>query len=398
MSSSHTNVSAGKRSAVRDWILDKAFSLESIDEVVNGLGECLNGIGMQVDRITFHCRALDPEAAAATVEWRAAGLRRNQRHAHGVSVGNAYTQSPIYIIDQGQPSYVADLRSDDFDDMGILHELKAQDFTGYAAYGCEFSGRKRTHIMTFGTQSAQGFTDDCFHMMREISNWITPALETRFLYDTGRVLMSTYLGRKTGARVLDGMIVRGTVDVIDSVIWMADLRGFTKLSQQFSPEIMVELLNDFFDAVISPVEDCGGEVLKLIGDGVLAIFPLKEKSCQKSQRQKALQAASSVVAEVDRLSTRWQNRLDTPLRVGIGLHAGEVAYGNIGSHDRLDFTVIGEAVNLASRLCDQCAIEKLSVLMSEAFLRDLEDRRDVTALEPVVLKGFDTPQPVYAAT
>jgi adenylate cyclase len=179
-------------------------------------------------------------------------------------------------------------------------------------------------------------------------------------------LVETYLGRDAGRRVLAGRIRRGVAETIGAVLWYSDLRGFTGITDRAPPHEIIPLLNDYAEAVISAVHDSGGDVLKLIGDGTLAIFTSEatDEACRH-----AIEAEASLRQRVDALNRRRTGEGLPTTEIYLGLHVGEVSYGNIGSKDRLDFTVVGPAVNEVSRIAAMCRSAERNVLLSADSLR-----------------------------
>jgi adenylate cyclase len=176
-------------------------------------------------------------------------------------------------------------------------------------------------------------------------------------------LLDTYVGHRAGERILAGQITRGSGQTVEAAIWFCDLRGFTALSESKGRDELLDCLNRFFDCMAGPVEKHGGDILKFMGDGMLAIFPLdSERACRR-----AVEAAIDARKAMAALNEEQRARADKPLGFGIALHVGEVMYGNIGTADRLDFTVVGPAVNLTSRLEALCRRLGCNVLISDAF-------------------------------
>jgi adenylate cyclase len=203
--------------------------------------------------------------------------------------------------------------------------------------------------------------------------------------------MQTYLGRDAGARVLSGRIMRGVADRIDAVIWFSDLRGFTRITDS-APEQVIPLLNDYADAIVSVIHGHGGDVLKLIGDGILAIFTAddRERACTG-----ALAAATAARSEVAALNLQ-RARDGLPVTDAyVDLHVGEVFYGNIGSIERLDFTVVGPAVNETSRIAAMCRSVDQPVLVSEAFAKVDGMRERLVSVGRYALRGVAQPQELF---
>jgi len=207
-------------------------------------------------------------------------------------------------------------------------------------------------------------------------------------------LLNIYVGHNAGARVLQGVIRRGDVDVIDAAIWISDLRGSTRWADVLSGRDYIALLNDHFDCIVPAIERHAGEVLKFTGDGVLAIFPLVAGRTHVGCCEAARDAAREARAATDALNQRRADRHLAPLRFGLGLHIGDVLYGNIGSANRLDFTATGPAVNLAARLGALTGELGHETLVSMEFAAACPD--DVVPLGPQPLRGFNRSIELYA--
>jgi adenylate cyclase len=207
------------------------------------------------------------------------------------------------------------------------------------------------------------------------------------------MLLEVYLGRNAGRRVLEGRVKRGDVDSIAAALWYCDLRGFTEISEALSPPDVVHLLNDYFDTMSSPVHRHGGEVLKFIGDGILAIFPIKDDLDRDRACVTALRAAQESLQALKGLNERRRTESKQPLEVGIALHIGSVMYGNVGAADRLDFTVTGPAVNLVSRIESLCRDLGYPLLTSARFASPCGSTLQSIGLHR--LRGVAAPQEIF---
>jgi adenylate cyclase len=206
-------------------------------------------------------------------------------------------------------------------------------------------------------------------------------------------LLDTYLGPQAGRRILAGQIRRAEGERLRAVIMMTDLRGFTELSDRLPGDEVIELLDDYFDAVATAIEGHKGEVLKFIGDGMLAIFPAEDDDDFSQSSVHALEAATQGLARLDMVNQARCAAGKSELRIGVGLHLGEVIYGNVGAADRLDFTVIGPAVNLASRIEDLTKRLFRPMLFSRAFARVCPRPLVSLGFQPV--RGLNDPEEVF---
>jgi adenylate cyclase len=224
----------------------------------------------------------------------------------------------------------------------------------------------------------------------------TRIVETHSLRDNAANLLDAYVGRAAGRRILDGEVRRGGGQTMDAVIWYCDLRGFTRASDSLPRDTVIALLNDYFDAMGKIVTDAGGEILKFMGDGMLAMFAVPGPAERAATAARAARAASSVADAITVLN-RIRASADEPLvRFGLALHIGEVMFGNIGASNRLDFTVIGPAVNYAARLEKLCSQIGKPILFS-AEIAALLDKGAAVPAGYHTLKDIDEPQAVFAA-
>ncbi len=304
-----------------------------------------------------------------------------------------YENSPLpAVYGQGQTVRRQIGRTPQPDEFPILADLRAEKYTDYVAMPLQFTDGSYK-AMSFATRRRGGFLPAHLALLQALISLLAMVLETETLRRTARTLMETYVGPHTGARVLEGSITRGMQESIAALIWLCDLRGFTALSESLSGTTLIALLNDYFGAMCDAVSMHGGEVLKFIGDAMLAIFPLMGRSTPEVA-QAAIQATRDAERAIAALNAERQARGDPIIRYGLALHAGEVLYGNIGGPTRLDFTVIGFAVNVAARLQGLCEPLGRQVLLSGAFAA-LVETQTVVSLGEHRLKGIAESQPVY---
>ena len=246
--------------------------------------------------------------------------------------------------------------------------------------------------MTYATARHGGFPEEHVALLGSLVPTLAMILEVQTLHRTALTLLDTYVGPTAGRRVIEGVIKRGMCDSIEAVIWYCDLRGFTELSETLSGEDLVQFLNDYFGAMTDAVGRHGGEVLKFVGDALLAIFPLAGDSGHAAA-ERALAAAVEAGHMIGGLNDARAQAGQPLIRFGLALHVGDVLYGNIGGADRLDFTVIGQAVNVAARIENLCKTLNRQVLLSRDFH---ELCRSGELIGTFALKGVGTEQPVYA--
>ncbi|MGI9499546.1 MAG: adenylate/guanylate cyclase domain-containing protein [Geminicoccaceae bacterium] len=376
--------------AVIDWLLgSEARSLPSGPTVMKELCLRLNAEGLPLARVSIHVRTLHPQIFGIGFYWFRGREDIGVFEAkHGVRDTDMYRRSPLGLIyDQGVPEIRQSLElPDEAFQFPRYAEIKAEGMTEYMALPIIFSDGK-THVTSWSTDRPGGFTDEEVEHIKSVLPMFGLLIEIHLNRRIAINLLNTYVGHQAGERILEGQITRGSGETIPAAIWFSDLRGFTALSEKKGRDELLDLLNQYFDCVAPPVTERGGEILKFIGDAMLAIFPLTdEDACAK-----ALDAAIQAQASLDKLNSERSGTGAPVLAAGIALHVGEVMYGNIGSLSRLDFTVIGPAVNLASRIEGLCPELGANILVSSA----MADRSrkggsvDLRSLGHHRLKGID---------
>ncbi len=354
-------------------------------------------LGVDIDRASLHVPQLDPQWQARSLIWdREAGGAMEIGRAHGIDDSADYIQSPIRPILLGEEDFIkrtvgAPGTNQEFP---ILDELAAKGFTAYYAFAVDFSFGQH-NAMTLATKIPGGLREEDRNIIRQGVPYLGALLELRHLHRTAAQLLDTYIGHFTGEKVLEGAIKRGAGEILHAVLWTCDLRAFTEISEREPLEDVIVLLDDYFEAVGRPVEDRGGEILKFIGDALLAIFPLAPGSDERAVCAKALAAAEEAVVRLAAISEKRIADGKSGLACGIALHLGDVMYGNIGTVDRLDFTVIGPAVNLVSRIEGVTRGLEPPIAFSAAFSERLD--RPVRLLGRFPLKGIAGEQEVFVA-
>jgi adenylate cyclase len=243
---------------------------------------------------------------------------------------------------------------------------------------------------SWATTEPAGFKNEQIAALKQVVPYLALAIKSVSLTRMTRNLMQTYLGSDGGQRVLSGKIVRGIAERIDAVVWFSDLRGFTRITDT-APEEVISLLNDYSDVIISAIDEHGGDVLKFIGDGTLAIFRAEDRLYACAALSAAIAARQGVVELNKERAAKGKPLTDMYL----GLHVGNVFYGNVGSRERLDFTVLGPAVNEASRIAAMCRSVDQPVLMSAAFAEVGNVRHRLVSVGRYALRGVAHPQELF---
>lgn len=336
---------------IAHWLLEDAPALPDLRTVVKGLIDRLVGEGMPLIRANVGVGVLHPEMLAALYSWdRGDQFVRRSDVRHGIEKTDFYLDSPYRLLSEGPPSLRRRLTGPAAElDFPILEEIRDGGATDYLALGLPRSDGDANRC-SFAVDRPDGFRDQEIERLIALRPILAVITELQGRARMTRTLLELYLGPVAGPRVYNGEIKRGEGETIRSVLWISDLRGFTRLSEGLPLESLTAVLNDYFEAMIGPIHAQGGEVLKMIGDGVLAWFRIDNEAEIPEMCERALGAAELAMANMTILNRRRRRADKPPLDCGIGLHVGDAMYGNVGTHDRLDFTVIGPAVNLCARL------------------------------------------------
>ncbi len=345
-------------------------------------------------RMTLSWQTLHPQALVAAYYWAPATGINERTVPPGYDLTPAFLNSPIRKIFEGNAEVRRRLAgAGAIMDFGILSELRDQGLSDYYVLPLRFSDGL-TNAMSFATSRSSGFSATNLDVIRAGVTYLAPLLEVQAERAIARTVLEVYLGRLTGPKVLEGSITRGNSETLDAALWFCDLRNFTGISEAHSTENVVALLNRYFGIVGAAVEANGGEILKFIGDAVLAIFPLSEARDSTAACEAAMAAAKDALGTNANVGSE-DARTDLPdIDFGIALHVGAVAYGNIGAPARLDFTVIGPAVNMVSRIAGLCGKLNQQILTSTAFAGSL--RQELAPIGSFEFKGIEAAETVYA--
>ncbi len=337
-----------KRSKTLDWLVNETSRQPYVDNLFGELCDHLAEEGIPIDRATVHMQTLHPQFWGATVRWERGKGFTFQTADHGATTSDAYRNSPVREIFEGADGLRQrlDLLSEPHE-YSIFNSLAEQGYTDYVGAVLNFASGKR-HATSWATRKAGGFSTDHLVMINEMLPVMAMAFEIRLNRRIAKNLLNTYVGERAGEAILNGNITRGSGHTVRAAIWNCDIRGFTQISEKWPRDDVIASLNEYFDAMAVPIAAHQGEILKFIGDGLLAIFPIEDDDGCACER--AFEAARQAVANMRDLNRRRMDQGQSELGFGIALHVGDVMYGNIGSQSRLDFTVIGPAVNSSARL------------------------------------------------
>jgi adenylate cyclase len=376
-----------------DWLMDGARSGIDGTEKLGQLCDRLVACGIPLWRVGLFIRTLHPDVFGRSFIWRLGQAVEAGAADFTLPDTEEFQTSPLHVaiatstVVRHRLTQNAPLHS------LVLEDLRAQGITDYVAFPLIFTDRT-VHVISMQTKELAGFSEGEIAALTKIVPPLARVVEVETLRRTAATLLDTYVGNRTGARILAGQIRRGHTDTLHAAIWLSDLRGFTALSDRLAPTDVVDLLNRYFDCQVPSIVNAGGEVLKFMGDGLLAVFPTADDG--KDEREvceKVLTAAREARAAVKALTYMDSGHLAEQLNFGLALHVGDVLYGNIGGRHRLDFTCIGPAVNLAARMERLAGGLGRTILASTEFASHAsEDWADIGEHS---VAGFARPQRVF---
>lgn len=374
---------SGLQSSIADWLISEGPNCRTPADLVEGFCLKLRSSGIPVDRATMGAPLLHPIAQSSYVAWDLHKGSEQRWFFWTPQRMEIMRASPIYVIYTRGEDVSLDLsQTAQREQYPIGSELWEEGYQCYHALALRFSDGSHK-VFTAASKQNGGFSDSQFNALKEVLPLLALVYEGFIARNTAKTLMETYVGKIAGLRVLDGEISRGDGSHIEAVIWFSDMRRFTALSNELNDEDMLELLNHYLEIVTASIEENGGEVLKFIGDAVLAIFPF-DISIETA-------VAHAENAALNALEIRKSEK--AKFEFGIALHMGEAFYGNIGGGRRLDFTVIGQAVNQASRIESLCSILEAPFLVSKEIAN--HSGRKWNSLGKHALKGIEEPVEVF---
>jgi adenylate cyclase len=381
-------------SPIMDWLLNGTQDERYIDNILVEMCKRLKEGGVPVDRTTMHFRTQHPEWRGARLLWRV-GMQEAEITTFGYHIETSpqFLNSPVNDIFSGAAEVRERLGGDPEwkAKYPLYDDLRSEGLTDYVAWPMDHTQGKR-HVVTFATEATGGFTGDDIGSIRELLPALSLLTEIRLKNILARTLLQTYVGPRASEQILAGAVRRGSGETVNAAVLICDLRDFTAISDLWPRDDVIELLNTYFDAMCEPIERHGGEILKFMGDGLLAIFPLdRANACQN-----LLTAVQEARAAIDAINESGVLQIDEKLRYGVGVHVGDVMYGNIGSRKRLDFTVIGPVVNIASRLETLTKDVQRPVLLSRAFVDAAGLHGDFESLGSFPLRGLNREIEVFA--
>lgn len=370
-----------------DWMVAGAQPSANARDIIDGICQRVTGIGVPVDRFMLFIFTLHPNLQGRRFRWMP-GAEIDMAEAQlGTFSTDLYWNNPIPDVVETKRSIRRHLeRADCPDDYTIIGELREQGFTDYLVQPLVFITGE-THACSWSSKRPGGFSDDELSMLERIAPPLARLTETYMLRLNAATLLSTYVGRDSGHKILSGRVHRGDGEEISAVILFVDLKDFTRLGNRMPGKALIELLNDAFDRLVPGVLEEGGEILKFMGDGFFAIFPYEQEGDVAAAARAAIAAVRSGRGRLEGAE------MATTVSFRSAVHFGTFHYGNIGGADRLDFTAIGAPVNFAARLLSAAAELGVDDAISSELAAQLPGQcREAGCTR---LKGFDGDHSVW---
>jgi len=388
-----------------DWIVRRG--LDGLDEgqLLREFCEKCREAGLMVSRALSFIDTLHPVHEGRIYRWRDDSVEEEAamdyaRTDQGGPAAESWQRSPFFhLLQTGEEELRRRIGFGEEPGFGIIQEMKDLGHTDYIVFIHRFAGDTKIGDMdgvysAWSTRHSEGFSDANIVALRRLVPALALAIKSAALARIADTLVQVYLGRDAGRRVLEGSIQRGVADRVEAALWFSDLRSYTAITDTAKPSDIIPLLNDYAEAVITSIHEAGGDVLKLIGDGTLAVFRADDpaEACRC-----ALRAEENLRTRMTELNERRLAAEQPVTTAYIGLHIGEVFYGNIGSLDRLDFTVVGPAVNETSRIASMCRSVDRPVLVSSTFAEALpaEERARLVSVGRFALRGVGRAQDLF---
>jgi adenylate cyclase len=389
---------------IHAWTIQGGLIGDEENKLLQGFCERCCAAGLPLAQGMLMVDTLHPIYEGRTFSWKkdsAEGLRSTEyESSRGGDGARLWQSSPFYhLLATGGSELRRRIGENLPADFTILEDLRAEGQTDYFATVHRFRegtaiGEMDCVCTRWSTSVPQGFSEDDLRALRELVPALCLGVKAYSLTRIASSLVEAYLGRDAGRRVLQGHMSRGKADRINAVLWFSDMRGYTSISERSPPDQILPLLNDYAEAVISSIHDAGGDVLKLVGDGTLAIFNADSAA---DACLSALRAEADLQERLALVNDRRKGEGQPVTSIYLGLHIGDVFYGNIGSRNRLDFTVIGPAVNEVSRIASMCRSVDRHLLMSANFVDILHplERKDIVSVGRYALRGSNRPQELF---
>lgn len=379
---------------IAGWLIAEGRLLDSLQDLVGALALRLVDAGLPIGRLSVFARTLHPQIFVEEALWlRGAETASRKMRTHGVRDQDDYAGSPIEAMVETQRPYrhrLTDLEPGRHHD--LLLEQAALGLTDYYGQLLSFS-KGPGGLFIICSDHPDGFSEIDLAKIDALARILTPVVEVMALHAIGTALLDTYLGHRSGERVMDGQIQRGDGEEIEAALWLSDLRDFTALTENLPVNALLGMLNIYFEHVDRAASAHGGEILSFIGDAMLIVFPVDAPGREGDACRAALDTAKEAFHSLGALNDRRRLSGDPEIRFGVGLHLGRVIYGNVGAPARMDFTVMGSAVNRTARLEALTKSVGTPLLMSRRFAEASDAR--VSSHGRHAVKGIADPIEVF---
>lgn len=388
--------------ALSDWLVEQGLKGGTIEAVFESYCTRLVDYGVSLWRAHIGMRVLHPTYGSQTVTWISGKRIESDPQLYRREYHPEWVGSPFYwMLRQNRSSARWKLAGDESShEFALLDELAREGATDYVAEFVDFSndgiidGRKGM-VASYCSCHPDGFTEMDVKIISRLNKRLALTVKSLLNIDIARNIVDTYIGHEAGRRVLSGDIHQGFNENIRAVIYFADIKNFTGLSEKLPPHELVALLDLYLERMISPVLEAGGHVLKFMGDGILASFNLADREAEEVANT-ALQAAVRSLQLMGETNAMRRASDELEITFDVALHVGDVLYGNVGAKDRLDFTVIGSTVNEASRIEKFCDEFDVHLLMSNSFAQSLGQTEHLKAFGSRSLRGSARPQELFS--
>ena len=391
---------------VASWLMAQALQEASVSDIFEGCCTRMLGAGIPLVRGLIAFRTLHPLFGSVSLVWRRGEGVNTTEHLHSVAFSSEqWLQSPMhFLLSTRTDTLRRRLTGDDVMlDFPVLADLQAQGATDYLGLATAFSAPRSPDeppdgvVTSWTTERASGFNDWDISQLQRLTRRLAVACKVQIKDQIARNVVDTYLGPDAGRRVLAGQIRRGDGTHIHAVIWYSDMRDSTPLAERLGPDRFLALVNSYFECTAGAVLAAGGQVLRFIGDAVLAIFPVGTDGASAPESgacQAAMAAAHDAEQRLEALNAQRRAEGETPIDFGLGLHLGEVIFGNIGVPERLEFSVIGSAANQVARIETLAKVVGRRVLASAAFVAHAPGRWEPLGVH--TLRGVGESVEVFA--
>ncbi len=392
--------------SLADWLMQQGLEGTSQVDILQGYCRRLVGLGVPLMRVHVTQQGLNPQFGGIGFDWQRRGGVSYRLYEHTDQPVERWPASPLFhLLERNLEEYREPMTSADHHSrFPLLNDLKAAGATEYFATGLLFEKRDADRaidpldppegvLVSWTSDGPDGFAEADLELIRGLNPYLGLVLKSASNLQMAHDLLSVYLGRDAGRRVLSGEIRRGSSQKINAVICYFDLTGFTQLSEQTPGADLIDMLNEYFGVAVRIIQDNGGNILKFMGDGILAMFNLADINQATAA---ALEAVTRLRREIAELNLRRARDGLATTGFTLALHAGDILYGNIGAVNRLDFTAIGPAVNLTARLSDMHRAIGRDIIVSEVIhAASQSSRHDLVSLGRYMLRGVSEPHELF---